>query len=300
MALSQQSLQVLKNKAVEDRLQKVVEAVERTLDLLLPLPTSRLHEAIRYAVLGGGKRIRSYVLYEAARLFDVSEDLVLKVAAALEVIQGYSLVHDDLPAMDNADLRRGKPSCHKAYGEATAILVGDALIPLAFEYLAKLGERAEIKIELIEVLAKTIGSQGLVAGQMRDLGQEGKLIHENDILEMERLKTGVLFSFAAEAGAILGNASSYERQALKDYGLYLGEAFQMRDDLLDGIGSEETLGKPSGQDAQKLTFFSLLGPERLFQKTEEASLKAVQSIDIFGEKATSLKALAAYALHRVR
>ncbi len=300
MAHLQQSPQILKDSGFINHLDAVAQDVEKTLDNILPPPNSRLHEAMRYSVLGGGKRLRSFVLYEAASLFDVSRMHSLTVAAAIEIIQAYSLVHDDLPCMDDADLRRGKPSCHVAFGEATATLVGDALIPLGFQTLCSLTCSADIKLDLIESLAQTIGSQGLAAGQMMDLRQEAPVQNYNDILELERLKTGVFFGFAAEAGAILGGSTTAERNSLKSYGLLLGEAFQMRDDFLDGVGTSDTLGKPSGQDTAKLTFYSLLGPELLSQKAEEASHKAIKMLGCFGEKAAGLRNLAHHAVQRVR
>lgn len=300
MVRLQLSPQTLKDKAFNERLAGVANEVNATLDYILPASTTRLHEAMRYSVLGGGKRIRSYLLYEASTLFKVPPKLALHVAAAIELIQAYSLVHDDLPSMDNADLRRGKPSCHVVFGEATATLVGDALIPLAFKTLCDLDVSAEIRLSLIEGLSQTIGSHGLVAGQMMDLGEESPTRNYNDILELERLKTGVFFGYAAEAGAILGQATHVERGALRSYGLFLGEAFQMMDDLLDGVGSSETLGKPSGQDASKLTFLSLLGPEILRKKAEEASHKAIQALKVFGERASTLKGFALHALQRTK
>jgi len=201
--------------------------------------------------------------------------------------------------MDNADQRRGKPSCHIAYGEATAILVGDALIPLAFQILSELDASSEMKLSLIQRLSETIGSKGLVAGQMMDLGQEKPIKEYDDILELQRLKTGVFFGFAAVAGAILGNSSQAEKEALLSYGLYLGEAFQMVDDLLDGIGSPEALGKPVAQDTSKLTFLNLLGPEQLYKKAEEASQKAIKSLECFGDKTLPLKELALHGLNRL-
>src|ERR1700722_598247 len=209
MALLQQNRLPLKNDSFVRRLQAIAQDVEKTLDQILPPPTTRLHEAMRYSVLGGGKRLRSYLVWAASsQLFAVPPQVALRTAAALELIQSYSLVHDDLPCMDNADVRRGKPSSHKAFGEAPAILVGDALIPLAFQTLASLEVLPEVRLDLIEGLGHTIGSSGLVAGQMMDLGQEGPCSTFEDLLQLQHLKTGVFFGFAAEAGAILGHASA--------------------------------------------------------------------------------------------
>lgn len=294
----QQNRPILKNSSFLDKLQTVALEVEQVLETLLPPHTTRLHEAMRYSVLGGGKRLRSFLVWESSRLFDVSPLPALKVAAVVELIQAYSLVHDDLPCMDNGDMRRGKPSCHKAFGEATATLVGDALIPLAFQILSSLEASPEVRLELIDKLSKTIGSEGLVAGQMMDLGQEQPRRTLEDLLEQEYLKTGVFFGFSAEAGAILGNASVDERMALRSYGHLLGTAFQMMDDYLDGHGTLEILGKPCGQDGSKLTFLSLLGPEELYKRVERVLYQTTEALSPFGEKASLLKDLAHFVLMR--
>jgi farnesyl diphosphate synthase len=285
---SQQKPVTLSDAFVEC-LQGVAQDVEHTLETLLPPPTTHLHEAMRYSVLGGGKRLRAFLVVESSQLFRIPSSQALRAAAALELIQAYSLIHDDLPCMDNADFRRGKPSCHSAFGEATATLVGDALIPLAFQTLATLDTSYDIRLSLIERLAHAIGSQGLVAGQMMDLGQEGPLQSYEDLCEQERLKTGVLFSFAAETGAILGKASLDEREALKSFGLLFGKAFQMVDDWLDVYGHEETMGKPCGQDGEKLTFLNLLGPTLLQEKIESTVLEALDCLAPFHAKASLLK-----------
>ena len=288
----QQNLSVLKNSPFLKKLQRVALDVEQVLETLLPAPTTRLHEAMRYSVLGGGKRLRSFLVCESSHLFGVPSSQSLKVAAAIELIQAYSLVHDDLPCMDNGDMRRGKPSCHKAFGEATATLVGDALIPLAFQVLSRLEAPAEVRLKLIDKLSETIGSQGLVAGQMMDLGQEEPRLTLEDLSEQEYLKTGIFFGFSAEIGAILGNASADEQRALRSYGLLLGEAFQMMDDYLDGHGTLEILGKPCGQDGTKLTFLSLLGPDKLYQQVDSVLHQASEELAVFGDKAALLKEVA--------
>jgi len=276
----------------------VAHKVEDVLTELLPPPTTRLHEAMRYSVLGRGKRLRSFLVWESCHLFDVSLKETLHTAAAVEFIQAYSLVHDDLPSMDNAEFRRGKPSCHKAFGDATAILVGDALIPLAFQTLSSLNTSADIRLALIEGLSQAIGSEGLVAGQMRDLAQEKPCHTEEDLRELQRLKTGLLFAFASESGAILGRASPQERKALRDYGFLFGQAFQMIDDLLDGCGNQEAMGKPICQDISKLTFFSLLGPDLLYKKAEAIAQEATDALYPFQDRAAFLKAAACYILFR--
>ncbi len=281
MVRLQQNPLPLKNNSCSQRLQAVAQDVENVLDQLLPPPTTYLHQAMRYSVLGGGKRLRAYFTWASSQLFDIAPQEALQTAAVIELIHAYSLVHDDLPCMDNADMRRGKPSCHKIFGEATATLVGDALIPLSFQTLAYLTVSPEVRLELIKELGQVTGSQGLVAGQMMDLGQEEPRSTIEDLLEQQRLKTGVLFGFAAEAGGILGKASPHEREALKSFGLFFGEAFQMRDDWLDGFGDEETIGKPCGQDVEKFTFLTLLDPLRLREKIEDSLQEAFKALSPF-------------------
>ncbi len=283
-----------------DRLKDVAKDVESVLEEILPPPTTCLHQAMRYSVLGKGKRLRAFLVWATSHLFDVSPSRALKMGATIELIHAYSLVHDDLPCMDNADVRRGKPSCHKAFGESTAILVGDALIPLAFQTLSSLDVPPNIRLELITKLSQVIGSHGLVAGQMRDLGQEGSHHLFEDLLELQHLKTGVLFGFACEAGAILGKASLQEKNALRTYGLLVGEAFQMIDDWLDECGCEETTGKPLGQDTSKITFLSLLGPSGLLEKAQSSIQHAIEIISPFQERSNFLRNAAFFALNRER
>lgn len=297
-AKSQSSVISSQNYSFPEYLQSFGKEIEEVLEDILPPPTSRLHEAMRYCVLGGGKRLRSFFVWASSQLYDIPPDQALKVAAAFELIQSYSLVHDDLPCMDNADLRRGKPSCHKVFGEATATLVGDALIPLAFQTLSSLTASPEIRLELIEGLGCTTGSMGLVAGQMMDLKQEKWPQTFEGLLALQYLKTGVLFGFSLEAGAILGKAPVVERQALKSYGILFGQGFQMMDDWLDAHGHEETLGKPCGQDAEKFTFLTLLGPDRLYDKIELAIHEAIRELVPFGGKTALLMDAALYVLEQ--
>lgn len=276
------------------QLETLAQDVETTLDQILPPPTTRLHAAMRYTVLDGGKRLRPYFVYHSCELFGISPSISLKVAAAIEIIHSYSLVHDDLPCMDNADFRRGKPSCHKAYDAETATLVGDALIPLAYQILSSLEVSPDIRLNLMKTLSEAIGSQGLVAGQMIDLRKEKPLKTFEDLLQQERLKTGVLFAFSAESGAILNNESKERRERLRSYGFHFGRAFQMVDDWLDHYGDEATLGKPCYQDIEKLTFLSLLGKEKLVLKVHETLDEAFLLLEPFGDKAAPLKALMSF------
>lgn len=289
MGLLQQNPAILESNPFPEALKAFGKEIERDLNALLPPPNTRLHEAMHYSVLGGGKRLRPFFVWASSQLYGVSSAEALKVGAALEIIHSYSLVHDDLPCMDNADIRRGKPSCHKAFGEATATLVGDALIPLAFQILSALEAPANIRVMLTQELSQVIGSTGLVAGQMMDLNQEDWPRTFEGLLELQRLKTGVLFGFALEAGAILGNAPPHERQALKSYGLLVGQAFQMIDDWLDAHSHQEALGKPCGQDEEKFTFLTLLGPDLLQEKAQAIVDQAIQELAPFGEQASLLR-----------
>src|SRR5688572_27558795 len=226
----------------------VAEEVDAALDRALPKvggPQARLHEAMRYAMLGGGKRIRPFLVTAGADLFEVPRARSLRAGAAVELIHGYSLVHDDLPAMDDALTRRGRPSCHRRYDEATAVLVGDALQSLAFELLADPATHpdAEVRCALVGGLAEAAGAAGMCGGQMIDLLAEGCSLELPGILELQRLKTGALIGFACEAGAILGAAAEAAREALRGYAADLGLAFQIQDDLLDVTGDAAVTGK---------------------------------------------------------
>ena len=282
MVQLKRNLAPLRDEPFEQQLKSVAAQVEDVLDHILSPPTTRLHEAMRYSVLGGGKRLRAFLVYATSHLY-------------LEIVHAYSLVHDDLPAMDDATLRRNKPTCHKAYGEATAVLVGDALIPLAFEMLSSLPLSKAARLVLIKALSKVIGSQGLVAGQMMDLGQEGPKTNVKDLLKLQRLKTGLLFSFATEAGAFLGGAPLKDREALKNFGLLFGQMFQMVDDWLDGCAAEKVTGKSAQQDKDKVTFLSLLGPTVLQEQAKKTLEEALEVIAPFSEKADLLKEAGYYA-----
>ena len=289
----------LKNNGYLESLNSFAQKLEVALDTLLPPSETRLHEAMRYSVLDGGKRLRAHLTWTSAQLFSVCEDDILKVGAAIELIHAYSLVHDDLPCMDNSNMRRGKPSCHKAFDEATAVLVGDALIPLAFQTLGALQTSSDIKLDLIECLGEVSGSQGIVAGQMMDLRKEKFSLTLENLQKLQHLKTATLFGFSTEAGAILGKALPEERNALKSYGLLFGKAFQMIDDLLDVWGDEGTLGKPSQQDEEKVTYLNFLTPLELYEKIELLLQEAFGYLSIFNEKANPLKETALFAFNQL-
>ncbi|MBT3767479.1 MAG: polyprenyl synthetase family protein [Rhodospirillaceae bacterium] len=286
-------------------LKEKADAIEDVLDRLLPSaqdPESRLMDAVRYSTLGGGKRIRPFLVVSGAALFSVDERCALRAGAAIEMIHCYSLIHDDLPAMDDDDLRRGQPTCHKKFDEATAILAGDALLTKAFEILGEPETHADpaVRAELVVSLARASGDAGMVGGQMLDLMAEERELDIPEITRLQRLKTGALISFSCEAGGILGKAPEPQRHALKAYAHDLGLAFQIADDLLDVEGTAEEVGKATGKDeaAGKATFVSLLGVERARDQANMLADQASQHLDIFGEKADCLKQLAQFVVKR--
>jgi farnesyl diphosphate synthase len=280
------------------------EKMQKTISSLLPqtdLAEAPLFEAMRFATLSGGKRLRPFMVLEGARVFGVDQGRARRVAAAAEFVHCYSLVHDDLPAMDNADTRRGKPSLHKAYDEATAILAGDALLTLAFETLAdpETHEDPRVRIELVTLLAGAIGMHGMVGGQMLDLIGEKQEFDVGTISRLQRLKTGKLIAFCCEAGAILGKANPAHRQSLRNYAHDLGLAFQVTDDLLDLEGKAEEMGKPVGQDGKKATFVSTMGPDQARQRAQMLVEQSVSHLRVFdGGRVDLLKDLAYYVLER--
>ncbi len=280
-------------------------AVEARLAALLPVSSGargRVVEAMRYSALGGGKRLRPFLVIESARLFDVIEENALRTAAAVEMVHCYSLIHDDLPAMDDSDLRRGRPTNHKAFDVATAILAGDGLLTEAFAVLAepRTHEDPAVRAALIAGLAAAAGAGGMVGGQMIDLSPERAGLDLKGITRLQRLKTGALITYSCEAGAILGRASDEARGALVRYAGDLGLAFQIVDDLLDAEGSTEELGKPTGQDEAmgKATFVGLLGLPGAREKAADLVQQACARLDIFGEKAELLRETAFFVLER--
>lgn len=291
--------------ALEEAREDAAKAVEAALEVLLPEsggPESRLDEAMRYAALGGGKRLRAFLVMQSAALFAVSATCAARVAAAIEMLHAYSLVHDDLPAMDNDDLRRGRPSTHRAFDEATAILAGDALQARAFEILAEPDTHADAqaRAELVQAFAAAVGPRGMVGGQMIDMLAEGKELTPPEVTRLQSMKTGRLIEFSAEAGAILGRAAPSQRQALSRFGRELGAAFQIADDLLDAESSTAEMGKTAGKDAAagKATLVALLGPARAREQALLLAAQAVAHLDPFAERADLLRALARYVVAR--
>jgi len=296
---------VPKPDELADAMADTARLVEAQLEALLPVPEAaeaRLVEAMRYAVLGGGKRMRAFLVMQTAQLFSVNQTCAARVAAAVEMLHAYSLVHDDLPAMDDDDLRRGKPSCHKAFDEATAILAGDALQTRAFEVLAEEDTHAapEARCELVTAFAAATGARGMVGGQMIDMLAEGKTLGAPEITRLQALKTGRLIQFSAEAGAILGRAPQAQRHFIAAYGRELGGAFQIYDDVLDEEGSAAELGKTAGKDVAqgKATMVSILGLERARAQATHLADQAAKHLESFGERAELLRALARFTVTR--
>ena len=279
--------------------------IEAALDSQLPLPDGperKVVEAMRYATLDGGKRLRPFLVLQSAQLFNVSPASALRVASSIEMVHCYSLIHDDLPAMDDDDTRRGRPTVHKKFDEATAILAGDALLTRAFEILARPATHGDpqVRSDLVLALSEASGAAGMVGGQMLDLIAEKTTLDIGEITRLQRLKTGAIIAFSAEAGAILGKAPVQARQALHAYAHDLGLAFQIADDLLDVEGSAEEVGKKTGKDAArgKATFVSLLGVDRARGQARLLAEQAAKHLDLFAGKAELLQDVARWVVDR--
>jgi farnesyl diphosphate synthase len=302
-------------KDFADRLAGIAAAIEALLDRLLgaaPGPGEmtrppRLVAAMRHAMLGGGKRLRPFLLVETATLCGVARERALLAGAALECLHGYSLVHDDLPSMDNDALRRGRPTVHKAFDEATAILAGDALLTLAFDVMARADVHpdADVRIALVAEMARAAGLGGMAGGQMLDLAAEGRfgdkpMLREDDIARMQAMKTAMLIGFACRAGAILGQAGADARLAIDRYGAAIGQAFQIADDLLDLEGSAATIGKAAGKDAAagKATLVGALGPQGARRRLAALIAQAQAALASFDAKADTLRAAAHFIAER--
>ena len=291
--------------AVEAAMAETAAAVDAVLDRVLPRPAgaeARLFEAMRYSTLGGGKRLRPFLVAAGARLFDVPPARAARAGAAVELIHSYSLIHDDLPAMDDDDLRRGRPSCHVQFDEATAILAGDALQALAFEVLAdpETHPDAAVRSALVHGLAAAAGGQGMAGGQMIDLAAEGTSPGIALVSRMHAMKTGAIIGFACEAGAILGKAAEPQRRALGEYAEELGLAFQIADDLLDAEGKSDDIGKTAGKDAAagKATFVSVLGLPGARARANQHARGAVERLAEFDARADLLRAVARFVVDR--
>ncbi len=286
---------------------KKLAHIEQTLAQILPEVNVRpylLHEAMRYSALAGGKRVRALLCYAAAEMCDANILIADAAASAVELIHAYSLVHDDMPCMDDDDLRRGKPSCHKQYNDATALLVGDALQSLAFQVLsdAALGHHTNLQapqqIHMLNILAKASGSTGMAGGQAIDLASVGKPLTQAELEAMHNLKTGALIQAAVLLGAICGNATQIA--AVTTYAANIGLAFQVVDDILDVESDTATLGKTAGKDADsnKPTYVTILGLIAAKQHAQKLYEAAIAAIAPFGESAQRLRELAAFIMQR--
>jgi farnesyl diphosphate synthase len=292
--------------SLNDALADTAKLTDTSLERLLAVPEgyeARVFEAMRYAALAPGKRLRPFLVLASAQLFSVARRSALQAGCAVEMVHAYSLVHDDLPAMDDSDLRRGRPTVHKAFDEATAVLAGDGLLTLAFEVLAHPDTHGDpaVRCDLVSALAIASGGNGMVGGQMFDLIAEHRPeLDIGAITRLQRLKTGALIAFSCEAGAILGKASNEARLALRGYAHDLGLAFQIADDLLDVEGSSLATGKPVGQDvaAGKATFVSILGVDRARAQAELLVRQAVAHLDMFKERAELLRHAARFVVDR--
>jgi len=288
---------------ISSRSQRTEAALDALLDSAQTNP-ARLHEAMRYAAQGGGKRIRPLLVYAAGQLgndSDAEKEAALDAAAvAIECIHAYSLVHDDLPCMDDDDLRRGRPTVHKAFDEPTALLVGDALQTRAFEILANASCSADIRLSMIASLAAASGSRGMAGGQAIDLESVGKKLDLNGLQQMHAMKTGALLSCAVEMGGIAAQLSAAQMVRLRDYSQALGLAFQIVDDVLDATADSQTLGKTAGKDAinDKPTYVTLMGLDYAQKAAQELQETAIQSLESFGSKAQALKDLAFLVVNR--
>ena len=287
-----------------EQFEKDHSTVEATLQQILPpdstTPNS-IHKAMRYSVFAGGKRIRPLLCIESARVFSPKPGAAVHVGCALELIHTYSLIHDDLPALDNDDLRRGKPTNHKVFGEAMAILAGDALLTLAFQVLGQLACEPSRKARLVEELATSAGTVGgMIGGQVEDLEGEGKHPTAELLEAIHRAKTGALLRASLRMGAIYAGADDDQLRALSSFGEHVGLAFQIVDDVLDVEESSETLGKTAGKDAaqQKITFPAVYGLERSHAMAEEQRLAAHLALRLFDERAERLRQLADFIVHR--
>lgn len=294
------------NKSLREALLACSILVQRRMEELLPneFPDSRLVEAMRYSAMSEGKRIRPFLVIASSQIFGISPMAALNAAVAMEFIHVYSLIHDDLPAMDNDDVRRGMPTCHKKFNDATAILAGDALLTYAFEVLTdpETSHDASVRCELVKTVAKAAGFKGMAGGQMIDLEKANQQISKEELAKLHRLKTGELFMASAEIGAILGHSGVDERRALRSYAHDLGLAFQIKDDILDHhginigkVGIDEAIHKKPKENA---SIVDILGMENANKQLELLRDQAVAHLRIFGAKATLLLELVDFVITR--
>lgn len=295
------------NMDLQQEMTRVAAAVDKQFDLMLAVPDdarAQLFETMRHAAIGGGKRLRPLLVMATSRLFNVDENCALRAATALEALHVYSLIHDDLPCMDDDDMRRGKPTAHKAFGEAQAVLAGDALHALSFELLADENTHRDpfVRAEMVACLAKAAGPSGMAGGQMMDLIAETKTFDLPTVTRLQQLKTGALISACVEIGAILGRVPVEGRTGLRGYAHDLGLAFQIADDILDVEGDEKLAGKALHKDeaAGKQTFLSLMGLDRAKDQAQMLVNQAKSHLNGYGEEANLLRAIAEYTVQRDR
>ena len=293
--------------SLKPALDAIGKAIDQRFDRLLPVPDdsrAQLYKAMRHAVIGGGKRMRPLLVVAACDLFEIDREKALRVALAIECVHCYSLIHDDLPCMDDDDMRRGKPTVHKAFDEATAVLAGDSLHALAFQLLAEPAthDEPQARAELVIELAEASGPIGMAGGQMMDLVAAHELYDLPGVTRLQQLKTGALIGFCLEAGAIMGRVPVSDRTPLRGYARDLGLAFQIADDLLDVEGSSAKTGKAVGKDAAagKATFVSLLGVDRAREQATILINQAIEHLQHFGHEADLLRAIARFAIERDR
>ncbi len=294
---------------LKDYIQKRKEIVDSNMDVFLPKPqgpSGKVVEAMRYSLSAGGKRVRPILMMAACEAVGGDFNPIMPAACAMECVHTYSLIHDDLPAMDDDDLRRGKPTCHKVFGEAVAILAGDALLTYAFELMTYPEMLTHLDSRLvnraIHVFARAAGVSGMVGGQTADVLFEGKPIDAQTLDYIHRHKTGALIRASVEMGALLGGGAAQQVERLSRYGTALGLAFQVVDDLLDVVGDEEKLGKPVGSDERnrKATYPALFGLEETRKRAEELKNEALENLSSFGPEADPLRAIAIYVVERDR
>jgi farnesyl diphosphate synthase len=298
---------VLADDLIGRALQQTQGEVDEAFDVFLPVPDdsrSRLLLAMRHAAIGGGKRVRPFLLATTAEMYGASRHAAIRAACAIEAIHVYSLIHDDLPCMDDDDVRRGKPTVHKAFDEATAVLAGDALHALAFELLADPETSSDpfVRAELVQCLAAASGAGGMAGGQMMDIAAQSEVFDLRTVTRLQQLKTGALLGAAVEMGAILGRVPEEARAHLRAYARDIGLAFQIADDLLDHEGDEAKAGKALRKDARarKATLVSLMGAEQARQQAQALSEQAVGHLAGHGEEADLLRALARFVVERDR
>ena len=293
-------MQQLKNKLIETR-----ALIDAEFEKKLPLPEGkekRLVEAMRYSAIGGGKAFRAFLILTIGEILNLKKEYALQIATALEMVHTYSLIHDDLPAMDNDTMRRGKPTNHIQFDEATAILAGDALLTNAFEILSDpdTHPEADVRCQLVNFLANMAGKSGMCGGQMLDLIGEKELLSLDEVTRLQTLKTGALLKFASLASAIAAKADEATKKALETYAACIGLMFQITDDILDVEGDEKLMGKTLGKDKteHKSTFVTLLGLEEARQKAHDLGKQAKEALKIFGEKANLLELASDFILER--